>query len=174
VTYFYPNGNTRGAGNYDQNQQVGQWQWWYANGKPRLVQEYPEAVKPYEPDLAPRYRAKSFWDFTGTLVFSNGTGAYEGYHDNGRPEEKGQFLNGYQQGKWTGYHENGALYYEEEWEDGKLVSGKSYSEDGTQSYTYDHPAKCRPTGAACPGWPVTWRGPCGTRPRPGGHASRAK
>jgi TonB family protein len=141
TTYFYPNGNTRGIGSYSQDQQVGKWQWWYANGKPKLVQHYPEEVKPYQPDLAPRYRTESFWDSTGTLIFSNGTGGYAGYHDNGRPEEKGQFVDGYRQGQWTGYHENGSLYYEEEWKAGELVAGKSYSEDGTQSYTYRQPAE---------------------------------
>ncbi len=141
TTYFYPGGNTRGTGSYSQDQQVGQWQWWYANGKPKLVQHYPEAVKPYHPDPAPKYRTESFWDSTGTPVLTNGTGAYVGYYDNGRPEEKGQFQNGYRQGQWTGYHENGQLYYEEEWRAGELVSGKSYSEDGAQSYSYRQPAE---------------------------------
>ena len=141
MTYLYPDGNTRGSGSYSQDQQVGPWQWWYANGKPKLVEQYPEQVKPYQPDPAPRYRTESFWDSTGTQVFANGTGAYVGYHDNGRPEEKGQFLDGYRQGQWTGYHENGQLYYEEEWKAGELVSGKSYSEDGTKSYTYRQPAE---------------------------------
>jgi TonB family protein len=141
TTYFYPNGNIRGAGNYHQSQQVGPWQWWYANGKPKLVEQYPEEVQPYQPDPAPRYRTESFYDSTGTPVFSNGTGAYVGYHDNGRPEEKGAFVDGYRQGQWTGYHENGQPYYEEEWKAGELVSGKSYSEDGTQSYTYRRAAE---------------------------------
>ncbi len=151
TTYFYPNGDTRGTGSYHQDQQVGKWQWWYANGKPKLVQEYPEAVKPYHPDPAPRYRAESLWDSTGTLVFSNGTGAYVSYHDNGRPESKGQFLDGYQHGTWTGYHDNGKLYYEEEWKAGELVSGKSYSEDGAQSYTYRRAAEMPAHPGGIPG-----------------------
>ncbi len=151
TTYFYPNGNTRGTGSYSQDQQVGKWAWWYANGKPKLVQHYPEEVKPFQPDLAPRYQTESFWDSTGTPVFADGTGAYAGYHDNGRPEEKGQFVDGYRQGLWRGYHENGALYYEEEWKAGELVSGKSYSEDGTQSYTYRQPAEMPSHRGGLPG-----------------------
>jgi TonB family protein len=151
TTYFYPNGNIRGTGSYRQDQQVGQWQWWYANGKLKLVQQYPEEVKPYQPDPAPRYQTESFRDSTGTLVFSDGTGAYVSYHDNGRLEEKGQFVDGYRHGPWTGYHEDGQLYYEEEWKAGELVAGKSYSEDGTQSYTYRQAAEMPAHRGGLPG-----------------------
>ncbi len=66
-------------------------------------------------------------------------------------EEKGQFLDGYRHGQWTGYHENGQLYYEEEWRAGELVSGKRYSEDGAQSYTYRYAAEMPSHRGGLPG-----------------------
>lgn len=60
-------------------------------------------------------------------------------------------MEGYRQGTWTGYHDNGQLYYEEEWKAGELVSGKSYSEDGTRSYTYRQPAQMPAYRGGLPG-----------------------
>ncbi len=134
-TSFYPNGATRAEGNMRNSQEVGKWQWWYANGKPMQVQYYPEEV----PRIitGPRtYRMESFWDSTGRQMVTSGTGAYYFCYDNGKLEHKGQFLNGAPHGKWLGYHENGKPYYEEEWKEGELVSGKSYSEEG-RTYTYE-------------------------------------
>ncbi len=134
-TSFYANGTQKASGDFQNDQPVGQWQCWYANSKPLQVQYYSEEVPQMITQLQ-TYRMESFWDSTGTQMVTNGTGSYYFCYDNGQPEHKGQFLNGNRQGKWLGYHEDGKLYYEEEWQEGKLLSGKSYSEQG-QTYTYE-------------------------------------
>jgi hypothetical protein len=79
---------------------------------------------------------KNMWDSVGNQQVKDGIGTYTHYHANGVVSEEGEYKNGDKQGQWYGRHPNGQLHFEEFFNNGRLVSGRSRTLDG-QTYVYD-------------------------------------
>jgi TonB family protein len=114
--YYYKDGSKWGQANFKNNKCDGIRERWYPNGK--LL----DKRKDYKHSI----KINEAWDSTGKQIASNGNGFCYDLNENGKIVEKSEISEGNKQGKCLGYTDDGALYYEEEYEKGKLVKGVSY------------------------------------------------
>jgi len=126
VFLYYSDYNTyTSVGRYQDGVAVGKWEYFHDNGKLKS-EEY--------------YRGGSFvknwWDEQGNQLTENGEGRWIEYHDNGVIEESGSITGGKRNGRWFGLHEDATMYFEEYYDNGRLISGRSRAKDG-QAFIYD-------------------------------------
>jgi hypothetical protein len=69
VEEYHANGRRAALGQFLNGQRVGEWQYWYANGRPRQVLRFL---------LADQMRILTSWDSTGIAVVNNGVGHWSG------------------------------------------------------------------------------------------------
>lgn len=126
VFLYYSDHNTyESAGRYDHDRFVGKWERFYDNGI-LMSEEY----------FHDGYFMKNIWDSTGNQLVKDGAGKYRHYYTNGVVSEEGEYRDGRKRGTWYGRHTNGAIHFEEFFNNGMLVSGRSRTLDG-QTYVYD-------------------------------------
>jgi membrane associated rhomboid family serine protease/antitoxin component YwqK of YwqJK toxin-antitoxin module len=126
VFLYYSDHNTyESAGRYDHESAVGKWERFHHNGNLMSEEYYRDG-----------YFMKSMWDSVGNQLVKDGTGRYVHHYDNGVISEEGEYREGRKQGTWYGRHANGSMYFEEYFNNGRLVSGRSRTRDG-QTYVYD-------------------------------------
>lgn len=126
VFLYYSDHNTyQSAGRYNKETAVGKWETFHYNGMLKS-EEYFE----------PEYFMKNMWDSLGVPLVQNGEGKVRLYYHNGTLAEQGEYRNGKKEGMWQGYHTNGQLYFEEFFNNGRLVQGRSNTLDG-QRFVYD-------------------------------------
>lgn len=126
VFLYYSDHNTyQSAGRYDKEIAVGKWETFHYNGKIKS-EEYFE----------PEYFMKNMWDSLGVPLVQSGEGEVKLYYNNGSLAEQGEYRNGKKEGVWQGYHINGKLYFEEFFNNGHLIQGRSSTLDG-QRFVYD-------------------------------------
>jgi membrane associated rhomboid family serine protease/antitoxin component YwqK of YwqJK toxin-antitoxin module len=113
------------GGRYQEGRSVGKWETFHNNG--RLASEV------YYNNY---YFLKSLWDSLGNQLVVDGNGREVQRHANGLIATEGEYRHGYKEGYWYGYYPNGEMYYEEVFEGGRLVSGKSRSLSG-ETFMYD-------------------------------------
>jgi TonB family protein len=137
--YFYLNNGVYARslyarGEYEKNERVGKWEWWYANGQLKEVGYYSVVNygDNYYSDI--NYKIESFWDSTGNQLVKDGTGNIC-YFSNTALVSKGKYENGIRHGEWIDYFENGALRSKEIYEHGKFIEGISYKVSG-ESFVY--------------------------------------
>jgi antitoxin component YwqK of YwqJK toxin-antitoxin module len=145
----HENGKKESEITYKDGKKDGLWTSWHENGQKRREATYKDG----------NLVSATVWKQKGdkcpdtNLVDGNGITCY--YHDNGQKRsehtykdgkehglgtawyENGQksaeytFKDGEMDGLRTSWHENGQKYSESIWRDGKLISAKSWDEDGT-------------------------------------------
>jgi len=126
VFLYYSDHNTyESVGRYDHERAVGKWERFHYNGN-LLSEEY----------YIDGYFMKSMWDSAGNQLVKDGAGKYIHYYDNRVISEEGEYKNGQKEGMWYGRHANGSMYFEEFFNNGRLVNGRSRTLDG-QTYVYD-------------------------------------
>lgn len=126
VFLYYSDHNTyESAGRYDHERAVGKWERFHNNGN-LLSEEY----------YIDGYFMKNMWDSEGNQLVKDGAGKYVHYYDNGMIAEEGEYKEGQKEGIWYGHHANGSMYFEEFFNNGRLVNGRSRTLDG-QTYVYD-------------------------------------
>lgn len=126
VFLYYSDHNTyESAGRYVKELAVGKWETFHRNGRLKS-EEYFE----------PEYFMKSMWDSLGNPLVQNGEGNIVLYYSNGAISEQGEYKKGKKEGRWMGYHHNGQIYFEEFFEKGLLIQGRSRTLNG-QQYIYD-------------------------------------
>ena len=126
VFLYYSDHNTyQSAGRYDHERAIGKWERFHDNGTLMSEEYYLDG-----------YFMKNMWDSVGNQQVKDGIGTYTHYHANGVVAEEGEYKNGDKQGQWYGRHPNGQLHFEEFFNNGPLVSGRSRTLDG-QTYVYD-------------------------------------
>lgn len=126
VFLYYSERNTyESAGRYSNEIAVGKWEAFHSNGALKS-EEYFE----------PEYFMKNMWDSLGTPLVQNGEGLVRLYYANGKLAEQGEYRKGKREGVWRGYHANGQPYYEEFFNNGSLVHGRSNTLEG-QRFVYD-------------------------------------
>ncbi|MCW5910362.1 MAG: rhomboid family intramembrane serine protease [Cyclobacteriaceae bacterium] len=123
--YYSDHSTYESAGRYNKEIPVGKWERFHRNGKLNS-EEYFE----------PEYFMKNMWDSVGTPLVQNGEGMVKLYYGNGALSEQGEYRNGKKEGRWMGYHANGQTYFEEYFNNGQLVQGRSRTLNG-QQFVYD-------------------------------------
>ncbi|WP_338873034.1 TonB family protein [Spirosoma sp. SC4-14] len=124
---------------------------WYPNGQIKLIQEIIADTTPSGFFGFPTIdRVLSFWDSTGRQSVKDGNGTatyYRSVKSYTAPTqqtlltEQGAYKNSLKQGLWTGHYADNSYSYEEQYDRGVLVSGKS-SIAGQETNEYridDHP-----------------------------------
>lgn len=126
IFLYYSDHNTyQSAGRYDHDRFVGKWEQFHDNGMLKSEEYFHDG-----------YFMKNMWDSAGYQMVKDGSGTYRHYYTNGVVSEEGDYKDGYKQGTWYGHHSDGAMHFEEFFNHGQLVSGRSRTADG-QTYIYD-------------------------------------
>lgn len=114
------------AGVYDEEIKVGKWEYFHENGKKQRKIFYDD--KTYTLQV---------WDTVGNLVVIDGNGTEITKYDNDIISLKGEYEEGLRTGVWYGYYEDGKPYFEEFYENGDLINGKSFNKQGlAKNYDY--------------------------------------
>jgi TonB family protein len=129
---YHENGLLAEAGRKDNDQTIVTS--WYQNGQIRQVRlnegSYLASESPAQ--------VLAYWNVDGKQTVKDGTGTVDytstrtSYADSLRKTtytEHGSYLNGRQHGKWTGRYEDGSYNYEEQYDKGKLQSGRMQKAD---------------------------------------------
>ncbi len=128
ITY-HPNGAVAKRHDYGNDKQM--ILSWYANGQIQQVQErfIGDVLESSEID-----KVTAFWDSSGRQLVKNGTGwaqyhqSVKSYTDKNRETllvEQGHYKDQLKQGTWTGLYADGSYFYEENYDKGVLIAGKS-------------------------------------------------
>ncbi len=126
IFLYYSEHNTyTSAGRYEKGIAVGKWEIFYESG----------ALQSEEYHLD-RYFLGNAWDEEGNAMVVDGEGTYRLFHENGSVAEEGRIVEGRRNGLWEGWHDDGTLYFEEIFEDGRLIRGRSVTKEG-EHFVYD-------------------------------------
>lgn len=142
--FYYKNGNKSSEGNFEKNQCVGVWTYWYENGVKKELRSYklPEAGQ---------YRMASgrtihLWDSTGFQLVKNGTGSYEQTYVEQGFKTKGELVGSKKEGEWIGEYIDGGLYFKEKYQNDELISGVSYDSLGHEYHYNELDVQPEPIG----------------------------
>ncbi|MEX1239306.1 MAG: rhomboid family intramembrane serine protease, partial [Cyclobacteriaceae bacterium] len=126
VFLFYSDHETyTEAGRYLDDRKFGKWQVFHGNG--RLAAEIFHNNGQF---------IHSLWDSLGNRLVVDGNGREIQRYSNGVVAVEGEYRHGKKEGYWYGRHPNGQLYFEEYFNQGRLVSGQSRTVKG-QTFVYD-------------------------------------
>jgi len=131
-TIFYKNGNKKEEGFYNDNYKIDKWVKWHSNNQIRE-----ESFFDNRDESNSEIKILNSWDSLGNQMVVNGFGTYTVLEADTLFEySKGSISNGLKIGKWIGYFKSGQIYYEENYNAGKLTTGVSYGIHGDR-YEYD-------------------------------------
>ncbi|RKR81609.1 TonB family protein [Mucilaginibacter gracilis] len=136
---YYPSGNMEQIANYTLGMMNGTTYDYYPNGKLYRVVKY-EVQRPTPNSFVEKMPLIiTCNDSTGAPLATNGNGEYMGYGADFKTiAEQGYIKNGLKVGQWQGQINNEKQHlkfgFNESYEDGKLNSGKSTDDDGTEHY----------------------------------------
>lgn len=119
--FFYPQRRYSSIGIMSNNRKVGKWQYFYKNGQLKSEIMFSERKGS---------EMISFWDEKGVQTVIDGNGYCNNFDEKDSIYETGPYVNHYKVGKWNGYYFDSSPYYEEIFEDGKLIEGRSVSKSG--------------------------------------------
>lgn len=126
VFLYYSDHNTyTSAGRYLDDSSTGKWETYHTNG-----------ILASEAYYNDDYFLKNLWDSVGNQLVIDGNGKEIQRHPNGLIATEGEYRNGHKEGYWYGRHPNGEMYYEENFNHGRLVNGRSRSLNG-ETFVYD-------------------------------------
>ena len=125
---FYKNGKKQSVAAYKDGNVFGWVYDYYPNGKLYQVRHYEIASNR---GIFGDNKIISEYDSTGTVLVSDSNGYYKGF-DNGFKKivEEGHVKNGNKDGAWKGSEEGLGITFNEEYADGKLMSGVSVGKNG--------------------------------------------
>ena len=126
VFLYYSDHNTHSeAGRYVDGRRFGKWETFHPNGKIAGEVFYNSG-----------YFVRSLWDSLGNRLVVDGNGREIQRYPNGVVAVEGEYRHGVKEGYWYGRHPNGELYFEENFNQGKLVAGKSRTLQD-ETFVYD-------------------------------------
>ncbi|RDV15614.1 hypothetical protein DXT99_09020 [Pontibacter diazotrophicus] len=136
-SFYYPNGQLDCQGKFDRWKLVGEWRFWWPDGKPMMEVYYGQDY-----DLIMR----NCWNQQGDQTVRDGNGSYAAVV----PDEngvdmllKGSYQNGYQAGEWTYGPEGGNPIVRQKFgEKGKVLEGVMYAK-GKVKKKYTSPNRLR-------------------------------
>ena len=128
--YFYENGNRKSIANYVKNKMYGNYYELYEEGTKKLDGEYIEGREKNTTEL----KINQFWNSKNIQTVIDGNGDYE--ENNDFLLASGKIKNGFKEGIWEGSFKKPKYSFEEEYKEGKFISGLGTDTDGeTHSYT---------------------------------------
>lgn len=136
---YYPNGQLQMRGTYTQGEPSGEWQFWYASGKPWQVLRWSSAS-------AQPWRFVAYWDSAGQQLLTNGTGHWREINFRQRRRIEGEVLNELPDGEWQLFHldlDPTKVLGTETFERGVFKKGRSLAQMG--NFTYRDQPRMRPT-----------------------------
>ena len=113
------------SGRYYEGKKFGKWETFYPNGRRASETFYHSA--PF---------VNSVWDSTGTQLVVDGNGREVHRYPDGVVALEGEYRHGRKEGVWYGRYPGGELHFEETYNNGILVSGRSRSPSG-ETFVYD-------------------------------------
>jgi TonB family protein len=128
--FYFENGKKRKVMHFKDSKPTGKEYNWYENGATKSEIEHLEKPKRGALD----FKIIQFWDSKNsqTVVDSNGD-----YDDIGKKgETKGKVRNGFKDGIWMGHDKTLSISFTENYENGKLISGKSIDSSNVE-YQYE-------------------------------------
>jgi membrane associated rhomboid family serine protease len=123
--FYLPRNRYSAAGRYYDDRRFGKWETFHKNGK--LAQEifYNDGIF-----------VQNVWDSLGSQLVVDGNGKEIQRYPDGVIAVEGEYRHGVKEGYWYGRHPNGEMYFEENFNGGVLISGKSRSLEG-ETFVYD-------------------------------------
>jgi len=123
--YYSDHKTYQSAGRYENDLRVGKWESFHDNGRLEREVYYKGG-----------YFLKSLWDTTGLELVKDGFGKEIRYHANGIVSLEGEYKEGVREGYWYGRHATGDMHFEEFYQNGRLVNGRSKNKEG-KKFVYD-------------------------------------
>ncbi len=124
--YYRRDSTYEAAGVYNEEFKTGKWEYFHENGMLERKLFYDD-----------RTYTLHVWDSVGNPMVIEGNGTEVQRYANGIIQTQGAYSEGLRTGLWYGYYENGAEHYEELYDRGRLVSGKSFDLRGNvYRYTF--------------------------------------
>lgn len=121
--FYYENGNKKSVANFNNGVQEGKDLEFYENGNTKQERTYMGDSK----DSNSIYKIDQFWDINGIQKVIDGNGYYE--ESKSDSYSAGNVKDGFKNGIWNGWVRNPENKYTEEYEKGKLISGKIVDEN---------------------------------------------
>jgi hypothetical protein len=129
---YYPNGQLQVRGAFSKGEPSGEWQFWYANGKPWQILRWDGA--PQQP-----WRFVAYWDANGQPLLTNGTGRWQQVQQGQNLRLEGAVLNELPAGDWQlSQLKQQKLLTTETYEQSKFKKGHNWVGIGTANY-HDKP-----------------------------------
>lgn len=113
------------AGRYVDDEKFGKWQMFHDNGKVAMETFYNSGAFLH-----------SLWDSLGNRLVVDGNGREIRRYPNGVVAVEGEYRHGVREGYWYGRYPNGELYFEENFNGGRLFRGMSRTLTG-ETFVYD-------------------------------------
>lgn len=132
TTFYHKNGLKSSHGEMKKGRAIGPWIYWYDNGNQKMERLFfkHKALKKIKPsDLI------NFWDENGIQTVFKGNGSYIYVTKKDSTMHKGNVKSGQKDGVWIGRYKNETKYYDENYDEGKLISGESWDKKGNH-YIY--------------------------------------
>lgn len=135
-TFYFENGQVEEKGQFQEGLRVGTIRKYFKNGQEQsVINHKPVYVEQTHPKIVPANTIFktliNSWDSLGTQQVLDGNGLYEGPDsESDLLWSKGQYIKGLKSGEWKGY-DGEELVFVESYNEGELVQGISYNEDGT-------------------------------------------
>lgn len=123
--YYSAEGICVEAGRYLDGIRFGKWQHFHSNGAISAEIFYNNG-----------YFVSSVWDSTGTQLVVDGNGRETQLYPDDIVKVEGEYRHGLKEGTWYGRYSNGDMYFEEHYNQGRLVTGQSRDPAG-QTFVYD-------------------------------------
>lgn len=123
--FYSTNGRCIEAGRYMDGKKFGKWQTFHNNGRLASEAFYNAG-----------YFVSSVWDSLGNQMVVDGNGREIQVYPDDVVKVDGEYRHGAKDGTWYGRYPNGEMYYEETYNQGVLVAGKSRTPGG-QTFLYD-------------------------------------
>ncbi|WP_264520477.1 energy transducer TonB [Flavobacterium sp. N1994] len=129
IKEYYENGSLKSESNYEKGRQKGKQTLWYDNGVKKMESEF--VLK--EGELIPELKINQFWSKENKQEVIDGNGYMNDIYENG--SSKGNLINGWKNGIWEGEDKTNKFSYTENYENGKLINGKSIDSQNVE-HTY--------------------------------------
>ena len=123
--FYSPRRTHTSAGRYVDDKPFGKWEMFHENGK--LASEIFYNNGNFVQNL---------WDSLGNQLVVDGNGREIRRYPNGVIALEGEYRHGVKDGYWYGRHHNGEMYFEEQFNGGVMISGKSRTLRG-ETFLYD-------------------------------------
>ena len=128
--FYFENGNRRKIVNYSDNKLIGKQFEWFENGNIKSETEIVIGKK----KKTETTRILQFWDENNIQKVINGEGEFEEREDENKAIIKGKVKNYFKEERWEGYSQKLKISFNDNYLNGKLISGVSKDSLGVEHH----------------------------------------